>query len=363
MPERDPDFLIRSLDPLNGGPLPARQVASFITPNELFFVRNHGPVPDVDAATYGLEIHGLVERPMRLSLADLERGFERHQVTTTLACAGQRREELNRVAPIPGELPWGSEAVSTATWSGWRLRDVLARCAPTPEARHVGFEGLDDVERRGERFRYGASIALAKALECDVLLADTMNGQPLPAEHGYPLRVVVPGYIGARQVKWLGSIEARATSSDNYFQAVAYRRYPREMTPDTHDPALGVELTDLEVNCLIAEPADDSRLTAGPVKVRGVAYTGGGARVTAVEVSGDGGSTWVLALLDDASQWTWRMFVAEVEVAFDADGVGEIAARALDSDGGTQPATADGLWNFKGYMNNAWPRVRVVRGD
>ena len=124
MTKRSPDFLVRSHDPLNGGPLPVRQIASFITPNDSFFVRNHGAVPAVDAASYRLEVGGMVGREAAFTLAELSRRFARVEITSTLACAGQRRIEMAEVAPIPGELPWGQEAVSTAVWSGFRLADV-----------------------------------------------------------------------------------------------------------------------------------------------------------------------------------------------------------------------------------------------
>ena len=365
MTKRSPDFLVRSHDPLNGGPGPARQVESFITPNDSFFVRNHGAVPAVAAEDYRLEVGGMVGRTAAFTLADLHQGFERVEVTSTLACAGQRRIEMATVAPIPGELPWGQEAVSTAVWGGWRLADVLAAVAVQDGAAHVAFEGLDQVERRSRTFRYGASIPLAKALAPEVLLADTMNGAQLPPEHGYPLRVVVPGYIGARQVKWLARIQVQAAPSDNYFQAVAYRSYPRTMTHVTHDPAQGVELTELQVNCLLARPIPGERVGPGPVSVRGAAYTGCAEGIAAVEVSGDGGSTWVSATLAEppslATDWTWRLFECEVEVVTGADGRGEVIARAHDARGATQPRDARGIWNFKGYMNNAWARVAVER--
>lgn len=371
MSKYDDRFIIRSHVPFNGGPGLRAMVDSFITPTHLFFVRNHGAVPQIDPASYRLSVGGLVTRPLVLSLAELADRFERVTVTSTLACAGQRRQEMSAVAPIPGELPWGAEAVSTAEWSGWRLADVLHAGGLEPGARHVAFEGLDDVERQSRRFKYGGSIPLEKALGPEVLLADTMNGEPLPPRHGHPLRVVVPGYIGARQVKWLASIDVREAASDNYFQAVAYRRYPRDMSAATHDPAKGVELTELEVNCLIAEPAEDAVVSEGQVRVRGVAYTGGSATVTRVEVSGDGGETWSEAHLeapvgattahDPPGRWTWRMFQCDVEVGFDSDDAGQFIARAFDDSGAEQPADAQRLWNFKGYMNNAWPRVTVRR--
>src|SRR5690606_11580169 len=116
--------------------------------------------------------------------------------------------------------------------------------------------------------------------------------EPLPPAHGYPLRVVVPGYIGARQVKWLAAIELRDTSSENYFQRIAYRRYPVDMDAKTLDPQRGTELTELEINCVITEPLAGQSVTGDHARVRGVAYSGGDAKVAKVELSGDGGTTW-----------------------------------------------------------------------
>ena len=171
--------------------------------------------------------------------------------------------------------------------------------------------------------------------------------------------------------QWLAAIDVREASSDNYFQAVAYRRYPRDMSAATHDPAKGVELTELEVNCLIAEPADGAAVSEGRARVRGVAYTGGSAMITRVEVSGDGGKSWSEARLeapvgatiphDSSEHWTWRIFECDVEVAFDHDDTGVLVARAFDDLGAEQPPDAERLWNFKGYMNNAWPRVTIRR--
>jgi len=358
-------FIIRSADPLNGGPDLRTLDEQFITPNELFFVRNHGAIPEVDPGDYRLNVGGSVSCPVSYSLEDLEQRFERVEVASTIACAGQRREEMAAHKPIPGELLWGQEAVSTAVWSGWRLRDVLAASTPTNGSTHVAFEGLDEVERLGSRFNYGASIPLEKALGEEVLLADRMNGEPLPARHGFPLRVVVPGYIGARQVKWLAAIELRSSSSENYFQRIAYRRYPSDMEAATIEPERGTELTELEVNCVITQPLDGQVVEGDSVQLRGVAYTGGEAQVSKVELSADGGRSWSEARLLNPpvdGRWTWRQF--EGELPLDAattaeDGSIAILARAVDSAGQSQPADPSRIWNFKGYMNNAWCRVKV----
>lgn len=380
-PSRSTSFVVRSEEPLNGGPSPTALGGSPLTPNELFFVRNHGPVPRLTAADHRLVVDGLVERPLSLSLADLEAGFERVELASTIACAGQRRAEMSAVEPIEGELPWGAEAVSSAAWSGWRLADVL-RAAGILDAgagdelvdaggdasksqiaaAHVGFEGADVTERLGRSFTYGASIPLPKAFSPEVLLVDRMNGEPLPPEHGYPLRVVVPGFIGARQVKWLTRVEVRSHSSENYFQRVAYRMYPRELRAPGFDPlrdgARGVELTELEVNSVICQPLDGERVPAGSVTVRGAAYTGGERTIVRVEVSLDGGAVWHDArLLDVPQPYLWGLFEAELEPPPGPPRVVQVLARAYDSGGHVQPEHAVERWNFKGYMNNAWSRV------
>jgi len=369
---RGDGFVVHATAPLNGGPTPQAQRASFVTPNHLFFVRTHGEVPRIDHADFVLRIDGMVEHPSSLTLADLARRFERASVLATLVCAGQRRSELLAVAPVPGELPWNAEAVSTARWEGWRLSDVLRAAGPRPGAAHVASEGHNRVEHDGERFRFATSIPLAKALAPEVLLADTMNGEPLPLEHGSPLRLVVPGYIGARQVKWLRRIEVRAAPSENHFQAKAYRLYPASEGGEP-DPASGFALGEASVNCLICVPPDGARVESDRVTVQGYAYGGGGRPIVRVEVSVDGGRRWTVARFIDRAEdgtphvagdpfdgrFAWRFFSADVACP-PGDEV-EIVARAWDAAANTQPASLHEVWNVKGYMNNAWSRVRLTR--
>jgi len=354
--ERHPRLLIRQENPLNAGPAPDVLLDSFATPNELFFVRNHGDIPAVDPAAWRLTVDGLVERPLSLSLADLQR-LPRLTVAATLQCAGNRRLEMMAVSPIPNELPWGTEAISNAEWSGVPLREVLAAAGPRSGALHAAFLGLDDTERHGHRFNFGGSIPLAKALHPEVLLADTMNGEPLPATHGAPLRVVVPGYIGARSVKWLSRITLREQPSDNYFQAKAYRLFPPSIGPENVDWEAGLMLGESPVNSVICSPLEGEKLRAGRVTVRGWAVAGGDREVARVDVSGDGGRTWKTADLGAGAGWTWRFWEAPLDLA---PGSHEICCRAFDSAAQTQPSDPAQVWNFKGYANNAWHRVRVV---
>lgn len=349
-------LLVRSEHPFNGGPPAERLRAGFLTPIEHFFVRNHGEVPEVDSGAFRLRVGGEVERPLDISFADLGR-FARRTIVATLQCAGNRREELARHRAIPHELPWGIEAISTATWSGVALADLLAAARPSPAARHVAFTGLDETERRGKRFRYGGSIPLERALAPEVLLATEMNGAPLPAVHGGPLRIVVPGWIGARSVKWLAEIELRATPSDNYFQRVAYRLFPASAGPETVDWESGAMLGELPVVSLVTSPKAGARLAPGSTRIEGVALGGGGREIVRVEVTADGGASWRTASLEPSSErWAWRFWRAELDLS---TGEHEIAVRAWDAAAQTQPATVAEVWNFKGYANNAWHRVRV----
>jgi sulfite oxidase len=350
-------LLVRQEEPFNGGPPADHLAGRFITPNELFFVRNHGRVPEVDRSAYRLTVTGLVERPLSLSLEEL-RGFPRKTVTATLQCAGNRRLELMEQAPIPNELPWGTEAISNAEWSGVPLGEVLAAAGARPQARHAAFSGLDETERHGHRFHFGGSIPLAKAANGETLLADTMNGEPLPAVHGAPLRVVVPGYIGARSVKWLSGITLQELPSDNYFQAKAYRLFPPHFGPGNVEWEKGLMLGESPVNSVILAPGEGERVPAGRVRVRGWALAGGDREIARVDVSADGGRRWAVAdFLAGDGAFVWRLWEAALDLG---PGDHEIVCRAWDSAAQTQPEHPVQVWNFKGYANNAWHRVRVI---
>ena len=329
-----------------------------VTPTELFYVRNHGAVPEIDPASYLLTVGGLVRVPLSLSLADLRGKFERFEVTATLMCAGNRRSELATVAPIPGQAPWGAGAIGNAVWSGVRLRDVLSAAGADPDAGgHVAFTGLDHAEEEGELTDFGGSIPLVKALSPDVLLADTMNGEPLPAVHGYPLRVVVPGYVGARSVKWLSTITVQDEPSANYFQARTYRLFPSDVRLETSTRDHGFALGELPVISVVCRPLDGEAIR-GRLQPRGYAITGGVRRIERVELSLDGGKTFRTAQLvggSEAGSWTFWQADLEADV-----GPGELIVRAWDSAGTTQPEDAAKIWNLKGYLNNAWHRVHFT---
>lgn len=358
---KHPDLIVRTIEPFNAGPPPDLLIREPITPSDLFFVRTHGNVPALDPDSYRLRVHGLVERSLDLSLDDLRRTFPRQTITAALQCAGNRRRELAEFREIPGEVPWDLEAISQAEWGGVSLRHVLERAGIDGKAAHVSFLGLDEVERHGLRFGFGASVSLDKALSPEVILAYEMNGAPLAPIHGAPLRLLVPGYIGARSVKWLGEIAVVDRPSDNYFQAVAYRHFPPDATAATAGQEDGVALDELFVSGAICSPLEGAILPAGLTAVRGYAVGRGGRPVERVLVSADGGQSWSEATLPGNGQpWAWQLWETTLTLS---PGNHTIVARAIDAGGHSQPVDIRTTWNFKGYMNNAWHRIRVSVSD
>ena len=343
---------------LNSGTWPVVTPEHFITPVERFFTRSHAQIPVIDPATWRLDVTGLIAQPLRSSLSELAQRFPSHSVDATLVCAGLRRAEFLSLGPLPGELPWGPEPVSNGAWSGVSLADVLRAAQPTAEARYVEFTGLDSVEREGRHFGFGGSIALDKAMSGEVLLATALNGAPLPPTHGFPLRTIVPGWIGARSVKWLGRITLLATPSENYFQSKAYRTQ-REVDPaNPRDVSAGDALAEVPVNAVIVEPAADATVSAGPLTLRGWAMGSANRPLASVEVSSDGGYQWTRSRITvPGTGWTWSFWEAAVDLE---PGPHILAVRATDSAGVTQPAELGDTWNVKGYANNAWYRVAIV---
>jgi sulfite oxidase len=258
------------------------------------------------------------------------------------------------VRDIPGEELWGPCATSTATWTGARLADVLRSAGLDDEARHIGFGAPDVTKLAHPTQTYGSSIPVGKSSSDEVLLAWQMNGQDLPAVHGGPVRVVVPGYIGARSVKWLDRVTASRQPSDSYFQSTAYRLLPADGTPG---PGVGISLGPVALNSAILVPADGATLPAGDTDVRGYAYAGDRG-ITRVDVALDGGRTWTQAQLDDlAARWTWCLWRTRLQLS---EGEATISVRAWDTSAATQPASALQVWNPKGYVNSSWAHGTVT---
>jgi sulfite oxidase len=347
--------IIHTRDPLNSGPLPEILVQSFITPVSQFFIRNHGAIPFVNRAAFRLLVDGLVQRPVLLSLDDLRR-YRRISVTSTIQCAGNRRRELaEAVAPIEGEIMWGPEAIGTATWDGFALADVLADAQPLASASCVEFVGLDQISHGDTPSGFGGSIEISKAYSPETILADQMNGVPLSHEHGAPLRAVVPGYIGARSVKWLARISLLAEPSVNYFQRRAYRLFPRDIAAASANwdaaPMIGPTRVTSAI-CQIRLVANDTRIA-----IKGYAMGTDRAQIERVDVSLDEGATWnQVHLLPPKGRWSWRLWEIELPATPDAS---SIIARAQDKEGSVQPTHLEDIWNFKGYLNWACHRIEL----
>lgn len=372
-PPRHPALIVNSLKPFNGEPPPALLSDTYITPSALFFKRNHLPVPRIDPTTYRLQIEGLPKGAVTLTLEELKSQFPRHTVTAALQCAGNRRSDMNKVKQVKG-LNWGVAAIGNATWSGARLRDVLYHYGFGPgvaaKAQHVQFEGLD-CDSTGTS--YGSSIPLNKAIseEGDVLLAYEMNGEELPVDHGYPVRVIAPGIVGARNVKWLGKIIVSEEESKSHWQQNDYKGFSPNTDWDTVDYKSAPAIQELPVQSAITQPADGSTVDRNDeeVTVKGYAWSGGGREVVRVDVSVDGGKTWHVAGLQNSEKgqrpapspgraWAWKLWEITIPLP---EGVQELelVCKAIDSSYNSQPDSMLPIWNLRGVLCNAWHRVKV----
>ncbi len=347
------EMLVHTRVPHNAEPRLENLIDNWITPTERFYVRSHAPNPEIDSESYRLSVEGLVERPSSLSLAELKSSLPRFTTTATMTCAGNRRSEHSLVNKVSG-VQWQSGAIGNATWGGVRLSDLLRRAGVLPEAKHVWFEGLDQVNRPGGVIPFGASIPIDKAMADEpsmpgALLAFQMNGEPLTPDHGFPLRTVVPGYIGARSVKWLGRIVVSDRPSPNHYVATAYKLVEKGTDEEW---ATSAPLEEFVMNSVTCVPAAGAQVRAGRLRVRGYALAAGrpDRTIERVEVSPDEGQTWIAAKFDrDAAAYCWRLWSADLPINAATT---ELTVRATDSAGDMQPETV--AWNLKGYMFNAW---------
>lgn len=342
----------RRLLQMNGYPIDAETpldlLSTYITPNDLFFVRHHWNPTLPDAATWVLKVDGEVERPLSLSLAEL-RAMPRASATCVLQCAGNGRA-LHR--PIVPGVQWRYGAVGNARWTGVRVRDVLDRAGLKAGAKHLHTFGADAPPEKVPPFH--RSVELEKILQ-DGIIAFEMNGQPLPRLHGAPARLVVPGWAGDHWMKWLGRISAQPSAQTGFYTDVAYR-YPKvpgepgvAVKPEEMNP-----VTEIFVKSNITEAPSSSR-AGKPATIRGVAFSGA-PDVAKVEVTDDGGATWMPATLSsEHDPYAWRLWT----FAYTPKRAGRatLHARATDSRGSVQPKEA--VWNQSGYLYNAWPSVEL----
>jgi sulfite oxidase len=331
--------------------MPVEFITDWITPVNHFFVRNHMLAPaTVDPSSWKLTVTGEVEKPLTLTLADLEQTSAR-SVITVVECAGNGRALQS--PKVPG-IQWSKGAVGNARFDGPSMKSVLEKAGLKDSAKHVQFRGLDPVP--GSVPPFIRSIPIEKALDPDTLIATHMNGAPLPIYHGYPARAIVPGWIGSASCKWLTEITVLAKPAEGNFMSPGYR-FPNSpgkpgeavKPEDTHS------LTALTVKSTIASPGDGAKLPRRAHVIRGAAWAGE-ADITKVEISTDGGASWNVAqLAKDHAKYAWRLWSYHWKPARSGDTV--IFSRATDSQGRVQPELA--VWNPSGYLCNAWDRVKV----
>jgi DMSO/TMAO reductase YedYZ molybdopterin-dependent catalytic subunit len=336
----DAGLLVRRAHPLNcETPLPAL-TGGTVMPNTKFYVRDHFGIPDLDQAGWRLHVGGLVDRHLSLGLAQL-RAMQSASAAVTLECAGNGRAGLR--PEVPGEQ-WDIGAVSTAEWTGVPLTEVLDRAGVQSMTREVLFRGADRgaVEGRGEHVHFERSLPVGGLGRAGALLAYAMNGEEIPARHGYPLRLVVPGWYAVASVKWLTEIELIAHPFRGYFQADRYH-------------INGEPLSLQRVRSLIVEPAPGTTAKPGDITIRGVAWSGA-APIAQVEVSIDGAPWQPTALVGEPRQHSWQWW--ELPAQLGGPGDFTIRARATDMAGRTQPDQPQ--WNKLGYANNSIHKVHLA---
>jgi len=341
-------LVVHQAEPLNCE-TPLAGLDGDVTPTARFYRRNHFPIPVLDPAAWRLGVGGMVHRPLSLSLRELTR-LPAQTLAVTLECAGNGR--ALRRPPAPG-VQWGPGAVGTAEWTGPRLADVLARAGIRPGACEVIFGGADQgqaADGSPRSIRFERSLPVRDALESGALLAYAMNGQPLPVRHGYPLRLVVPGWYAVASVKWLTDIRVVAEPFDGFFQAVHYVYDWDRGGHGTPEP-----VREMQVRALITRPCAGQELPAGGVIVRGVAWSGA-APVARVEVSVAGGPWRKARLIGAPAAHGWQQW--EFLAGGLRPGDVTVRARATDLAGRVQPGRPE--WNRLGYGTNFIHEVRVL---
>ncbi|KAG6896559.1 hypothetical protein C0992_007452 [Termitomyces sp. T32_za158] len=355
--------------PFNAEAPVASLVEFNITPEDLVYCRNHGPVREFDEETYSITIKGGVDKELQYTISELKNSFPTVQVVAALQvrlfswfrspetdyklgsskCAGNRRNEMGAIKPVSG-VGWDSGVIANCKWGGVRLHDVLNEVGVQPGNVHVCFASYATLCQDDDY--YGSSITLEKALDrdSDVLLAFEMNDEPLTAEHGGPVRLVVPGYLGARWVKWLDTIIVSPSESPNFYQQRDYKILPPTVTSKDEAKSLWPKypcMTSLPLNSIIGSITLTSPTS---LYIKGYAVSSPTAHVAGVEVTTDGGKTWHDAHLTyQEGRWSWTIWEAELEGVSES---GVMHCRARDTKGAIQPK--EGTWNLRGVAFNAW---------
>jgi len=328
--------------------MPLEAMRYDLTPTGLHYLVAHWDIPQVAPATWRLSIGGRVREPLELTIDEI-RARPRRTIPITLECAGNGRGWLS---PRPVSLPWLGEAIGTAEWTGTALGAVLEEAGLLPDAVEVVFRGADRGIQGEDEQAYARSLTVAEAMCPEVLLAYEMNGHPLEPQHGFPLRLIVPGWYGMTSVKWLTSIEVVAEPFGGFQQAVAYR-YQQD-ADDPGEPVARIRVRALMIPPGIPDFFSRRRFVApGPIELSGRAWSGNGL-VERVEVAVDG--RWAEAILGSpVGAFGWRSWSFDWEAT---PGEHELACRATDAAGNEQPLEAP--WNYQGMGNNVVQRISVT---
>ncbi|MCI0389754.1 MAG: sulfite oxidase [Acidobacteria bacterium] len=342
-------LIVRSLRP-EDLETPVSLLNTWITPNDLFYVRHHSYAAKVNADEWKLTVDGEVQTPLTLTLDDLKK-MPKHTVTVTLECAGNGRAFFD--PPVAG-IQWERGAVGTARFSGARLADVLKKAGVKATGQYVVMNGAD--KPVGKMPDFIRNAPMKKALDADTILAYEMNGEPLPILHGFPLRAVLPGWEGAYSVKWLTNLEVIDKEHEGFFVKTAYRFPNRRVAPgEAVAPQDMIPLTGLVVKSFINSPLDGATVAPGKVRVGGFAWAGE-SNISKVDVSMDNGSSWFPAKLGkERERYAWQSF--EYEFNINQPGSYLLMSRATDDKGNVQPVAPQ--WNPSGYLWNVIDKVRI----
>ena len=366
--QRHPGLVFLTQRPANAEVPPSLLCDSFLTPNEIFFVRHHFPVPE-PKPDEEVNVSGI----KGFSALALETAFDQHEVIATIQCTGNRRTgfkscNVSKPSEVKG-LPWSVGAISTAKWSGPKLADVLNRVYPQgiPEdMKHVCFTGRDS---DGSGQFYGVSINLEHAMDPrgEVILALKMNDEPLPLDHGAPVRVIVPGTAGCRSVKWLKEIFLSETESTAFWQKQDYKSFSPSQGWEGLDFDSAPSVMFTPVQSAICEYKIFREEEKKPyIVAKGYSFSGGGNSIIRVDVSADGGRNWTNADLDSGDhstaykrRYSWTLWTAVVDIPHNDDKTIELVVKAVDEGYNSQPETPDSIWNVRGILNNSWHRIFV----
>jgi sulfite oxidase len=335
-PIRNPNLVFHSYKPCNAETPSDLITTDPITPSDLWYIRNHHPVPEINKDKFTLSIHG----NKNLSIDDLKK-FKETSLITTIQCGGNRRKEYNKVDKTSG-TPWNIGAISTAKWTGVLLSDIIKEY--DKDIKHVQFESVDTLK---------ASVPIEKLKKNEILIAYKMNGEELPKDHGYPLRAIVPGFVGVRNVKWLNKIILSDQEADGPWQkSISYKVLP----PDIKEAN---KINNTNIPTMQEMPLQSAitniKKEGDKYIVEGYAWSGSGNEISNVEISNDDGITWDNTELNkelnkNQKHWAWTIWKKKYNISDNPCFI----CRAFDINNKSQPPNIKETWNLRGLNNNTW---------